>query len=416
MISKTPELPKVLEHILSLAVDLNAADLHFIPDVEAQQVLVKARPRDERPLTELARWSWANYKTFCTHLERFCGLRVYQRLPDMAAVSVTLPSGSWAVQLESATNLSLAMRLTPSATQSPLRLDELGLDASDFAEAEHLCTMESGVICLAGSVGDGRDTFINACLLHPEVRRRDCVIIHPWPRVEVPNAEHFVLEGAGWGGDERLELADPALLAQSEALFERFPKVSADKLTRFVRRRAPEVLYLREVHSLEMVELCFEMARRGTLVFTTLHASDATSIPGRFGAMKLEPKALRNVQLVCRAQRRLARLCPHCRQPQALSPASLKAMGLPEDQDGFAPHRAVGCEQCNEGHKGWVLVQETHRPERRVLERALSVNNFRRLRPQALKDGLRTLRQHALERVANAEISMIEAMMKTPPR
>jgi type IV pilus assembly protein PilB len=110
------------------------------------------------------------------------------------------------------------------------------------------------------------------------------------------------------------------------------------------------------------------------------------------------------------AQRLARRLCPHCRQPQTLSPQLLLQAGFGAERiKGLQLFAAQGCKRCHEGYKGRVGIHEvlpmTDRIARAILDGSSSV----RIADIAREEGFSDLRRSALEKVAKGITSLAEA-------
>ena len=112
------------------------------------------------------------------------------------------------------------------------------------------------------------------------------------------------------------------------------------------------------------------------------------------------------------AQRLGRKLCVHCKKPEDIPPEALLRAGFrEEDLDGtWQPYGPIGCDHCKgTGYKGRVGVYEvlkiTPAVSRLIMEGANSID----IGEAARREGFRTLRQSALQKVAEGIIGLEEA-------
>ena len=149
-------------------------------------------------------------------------------------------------------------------------------------------------------------------------------------------------------------------------------------------------------------------ALSGRTTVSTLSVNDATSVPSRLLNLGVEPYLVASGLRASVAQRLLERLCPACRAPVELTEEQRQLLGAPEGQRAFA---APGCEAClGTGRQGGVAIYEVATFGDAMGELILQGASAQELRAQAVKDGMTTLRQHALRLLGEGQVSVASVL------
>jgi general secretion pathway protein E len=210
-----------------------------------------------------------------------------------------------------------------------------------------------------------------------------------------------------------------------EMVHEQFNQVAANPKTgtafadalRHVLRQDPDVIMVGEVRDGETASQAVQAALTGHMVLTTLHTNDSVGAVARLRDLGV-PSFLIAATLTGIAAQRLVRMvCPACAQDVPLSADEVQALGVrhPEDYAGkLVARRGTGCAKCR--HTGYYgrsgifeLLPINSRLRHLVAENATPEVLHRTAR----QDGLRTLREHAIRKVASGATSFEEAMMAT---
>jgi type IV pilus assembly protein PilB len=170
-----------------------------------------------------------------------------------------------------------------------------------------------------------------------------------------------------------------------------------------------------EIRDRETAEIAVRAALTGHLVLSTLHTNDAASTATRLIDMGIEPFLVASAVHLVLAQRLLRRLCPECRQHDDGALDALAAAGLGPDTIARARcFRAAGCERCgSSGYHGRIAVYEALRLSASARSLILARSTAETLTACAAAEGMRTLRQSALQHVAAGTTSLEEALRNT---
>ncbi len=184
----------------------------------------------------------------------------------------------------------------------------------------------------------------------------------------------------------------------------------AEALRSFLRQD-PDVIMVGEIRDLETAEIAIKAAQTGHLVLSTLHTNDAPQTLERLMNMGVPPFNIASSVSLIIAQRLGRRLCKHCKAPEELPRDLLIEEGFREDEvDDLRVYKPVGCDQCNKtGYKGRVGIYQVLPTTEAISRIIMDGGNSMDIARQAERDGVRNLRQSALQKVRDGVMGLEEA-------
>jgi type IV pilus assembly protein PilB len=178
-------------------------------------------------------------------------------------------------------------------------------------------------------------------------------------------------------------------------------------------RQDPDIIMVGEIRDFETAEIAVKAALTGHMVLSTLHTNDAPSTVNRLLNMGIEPFLVASSVNCIVAQRLARRVCSECREddPDVVSEALIEA-GMSE---GLAktttPVLGKGCRMCSDtGYKGRVALYEVMEIRDELKEFVLNGASALELKREAIRLGMKTLRQSALSKVAEGVTTLGEAL------
>ena len=179
-------------------------------------------------------------------------------------------------------------------------------------------------------------------------------------------------------------------------------------------RQDPDIIMVGEVRDFETAEIAIKAALTGHLVLSTLHTNDAPSTINRLLNMGIEPFLVASSVNLILAQRLARRNCESCKAPVQVSPQMLRNLGVPEeDVPSYSCFKGKGCPTCgNTGFKGRVALYEVLPVKEEVRELILQGASASEIKREAMRLGMKTLRQAALTKLREG-VTTVEEVMKT---
>jgi general secretion pathway protein E len=168
---------------------------------------------------------------------------------------------------------------------------------------------------------------------------------------------------------------------------------------RSIVRQDPDVLMVGEIRDHETAEIAIESALTGHLVFSTLHTNDAAGAVTRLQDMGVESYLISSSLLAIQAQRLVRRICTDCSETVALNEDEARVLEIAVN-DCPQIKRGKGCESCGQtGYRGRVGLYELLLMSEAIRHLIASGADSNVIRAKAREEGMRTLREDALEKL-----------------
>ncbi|OLC43333.1 MAG: type II secretion system protein GspE [Gemmatimonadetes bacterium 13_1_40CM_4_65_7] len=180
-------------------------------------------------------------------------------------------------------------------------------------------------------------------------------------------------------------------------------------------RQDPDVVLVGEARDLETAQIAIRAALTGHLVLTTVHTNDCPSTVARLLDMGIPPFLVSSALLLILAQRLARRVCSDCKEPYEADEESLLPYGhVPEGLGKVAFYRGKGCQTCNfTGMKGRVAIYEVMPVSQELRDLILRNAPTAEIRDVAQSQGMRSLRQNALQKVLEGVTTVDEVLRVT---
>jgi type IV pilus assembly protein PilB len=170
---------------------------------------------------------------------------------------------------------------------------------------------------------------------------------------------------------------------------------------RSILRHDPDKIMVGEIRDMETAQIAINAALTGHLVFTTVHANNVVDVIGRFLNMGVEPYNFVSALNCILAQRLVRMICNSCRSAVHYPPDVLEASGLdPQQWSEVIFYEGQGCIECaGTGYRGRTAIHELLDLSDRIREMILARKPTSEIRRAAREEGMRFLRESALDRV-----------------
>ncbi len=167
---------------------------------------------------------------------------------------------------------------------------------------------------------------------------------------------------------------------------------------RSILRHDPDIILIGEMRDLETAEAAIQASLTGHLVFSTLHTNDAPSAFTRLIDMKVEPFLVSSTVEGVMAQRLVRTICPDCKV-EYVPDQHVLALDFPKihpitGEPWETLSKGTGCRSCrNSGYRGRTGIHELMINTDQIRDLVVQRVNSSIIRMEALKNGMRTLRQ-----------------------
>jgi general secretion pathway protein E len=184
---------------------------------------------------------------------------------------------------------------------------------------------------------------------------------------------------------------------------------------RHILRQDPDVIMVGEIRDNETAQYSIQAALTGHLVFSTLHTNDAASSISRLTDLGVERFLISSTVVGAMAQRLMRRICPHCVTERFLEPDEIAMLRL-----SVPPGKRVkvkegeGCFECrNTGYFGRTGIFEIMPIDDAIKNLVIGGADSPEIKREAAKNGMRTLRQSALRKLAEGVTTFEEVVRVT---
>jgi len=256
-----------------------------------------------------------------------------------------------------------------------LVLDVVGFDEEDLRKFRRYINEPYGMVLVTGPTGSGKTTTLYAAV--NEIKTDEDKII----TIEDP-VEYQIR------GITQIPVNEKKGLTFARGL-------------RSILRHDPDKIMVGEIRDTETAQIAIQSALTGHLVFTTVHANNVVDVLGRFLNMGVEPYNFVSALNCILAQRLVRLICNTCRKVVQYPADVLEASGLdPEQWSRVLFYEGQGCIECaGTGFRGRTAIHELLDLSDRIREMILAKKPTSEIRRAAREEGMRFLRESALDKV-----------------
>lgn len=263
-----------------------------------------------------------------------------------------------------------------------LNLDVLGFEDDTKRQLRKFINEPYGMVLVTGPTGSGKTTSLYACL--SEIRSTEDKI------VTIEDPVEYQLKGI-----TQIPVNEKKGLTFARGL-------------RSILRHDPDKVMVGEIRDEETAQIAVQSALTGHLVFTTVHANNVVDVIGRFLNMNVDLYNFVAALNCVLAQRLVRRICVHCKRPAQISEIMLEDSGLdPDRYKDFTFYEGGGCIECNgTGYRGRLAIVELLNLSDNIRQLILDRRSAAEIKRAAKAEGMRFLRESALQKVFAGETSL----------
>ena len=389
LLSLTQELPvvRLTNALLTKAVHLRASDLL----IEPMEVKLRVRYRVDGVLQEGEAPPKQLQQAVVSRIKVMAQLNIAERrLPQDGHFSFEVEERAIDFRvsvLPSSFGENVVVRVLDKS-QVKLSLDDLGFAQQDLAILKRCAERPHGMILTTGPTGSGKTTTLYAMLTAIDRPEKNLVTVE--------DPVEFDLAGINQV-NTRADIG----LTFARAL-------------RAILRQDPDIIMVGEIRDGETADMAVKSALTGHLVLSTLHTNSAAGTIVRLMNMGVEPFLINSCLMVVIGQRLVRKLCPRCKQRSRPPKGLAQQLGL-LDANGHVPELAKpsGCPTCfQSGYRGREVIAEVLLLTPDIRNLILRCAPEREIEGAARKTGMRTLREHGLEKV-RAHVTSLEEVFRT---
>ncbi|MDH7601194.1 MAG: ATPase, T2SS/T4P/T4SS family [Armatimonadota bacterium] len=377
---------KAVNLVIQEAIKRRASDIHFEPRADRMEV----RYRIDGVLQHVRDLPKNLQGAVISRIKVMADLDIAEkRVPQDGRISVKLNNKSVDLRI-STLPVQYGERVVVRILDKSgivLSLEKLGFSKEDLEAFKYLIERPYGIILVTGPTGSGKTTTLYSAL--DSIRSPEINIM------TVEDPIEYELDGVNQSAvNVKTGLTFPVQL-------------------RAILRQDPDVIFVGEIRDRETATIAFQAAMTGHLVFSTLHCNDAASAITRLTDMGVEPFLIGSSIIGVLAQRLVRTLCPRCKEAYEAGADELALLRLSTDETEVKLYKSVGCGHCGgTGFVGRTAVVELMRVNDEIRRLTLQMPTADQIRESAVRAGMKTLRESAVEKVLAGITTLDEARRK----
>src|SRR5881296_1357624 len=379
---------KLVNMVLVDAIQKGASDIHF----ETYEKVFRIRFRMDGVLHEMLSPPKRLESAILSRLKIMSNLDIAERrLPQDGRIKLRYNTREIDFRVSTLPTIFGEKAVLRILDKDALQLDltKLGFDSWSLEKFNSVIHQPYGMVLITGPTGSGKTTTLYSAI--HTINSPDVNIMTAEDPVE------YNLKGVN-----QVQVKDEIGRTFAAAL-------------RSFLRQDPDIILVGETRDVETAQIGIRAALTGHLVLTTLHTNDCPSTVARLLDMGIPPFLVASSVLVMLAQRLGRKVCSACREPYEVDQESLLPYGhVPEGLGKVAFYRGKGCQTCSfTGMKGRVAIYEVMPVSQEIRELILRNAPTAEIREVAQSQGMRSLRQNALQKVLEGVTTVDEVLRVT---
>ena len=363
---------RLVNHLFARALDLDASDIHFEPN----ETYLDVRCRVDGIMTRIERLPIKIHTAVASRLKLMAKLDIGEkRLPQDGRIDYQIGSKQLDMRVSTLPGVhgeSVVLRIL-DRSYTAVELQALGMPVGILDQYQSMITQPHGMILITGPTGSGKTTTLYATLEKINSEKQKIITVE--------DPVEYQLDGI-----TQIQANASIGLSFAEGL-------------RSIVRQDPDVLMVGEIRDHETAEIAIESALTGHLVFSTLHTNDAAGAVTRLQDMGVEGYLISSSLLAIQAQRLVRRVCTDCAETLPITEDELAVL---EIENGECPQvvKGKGCERCGQtGYRGRIGLYELLVMSDAIRHHIATGADANIIREESIREGMRTLREDALEKL-----------------
>jgi general secretion pathway protein E len=363
---------RMVNHLMERSLDLNASDIHFEPEEDSLMV----RCRVDGVMILLEKLPAHVTPAVASRVKLMARLDIGEkRLPQDGRIQYGVTGRTLDMRVSTLPGVhgeSIVLRILDRGDVH-VSLDKLGMPQEILKNYSGIIRQPHGMVLVTGPTGSGKTTSLYGTLEKINTGTQKIITIEDPVEYQLPGITQIHVNA----------------------------KIGLDFASglRSIVRQDPDIIMVGEIRDRVTAEIAIESALTGHLVFSTLHTNDSAGAMTRLQDMGIETYLISSSVLAVMAQRLVRKICQHCIRDEALTAEEAKLLGINREEHPII-RRGAGCDRCGQtGYRGRLGVYELMILSDSLRHVITAGGDANAIRAQSIHEGMRTLREDALEKL-----------------
>ena len=381
---KNKEIVDIVNNLIIYSASKGASDIHFDPFEDG----IKVRLRIDGVLQDHTVVPKAYQRNLTTRIKLISNMNITEsRLPQDGAIKGNINGIDLDIRVSSlATNLGekIVMRIL-DYSQSANGLESLGFSDKNLEKIKRMISVPNGIILITGATGSGKSTTVYTMLQTLNTPETNIITVEDPIEMNIEGINQVQVNS---------EIG-----------------LTFGRVLRSILRQDPNIILIGEIRDSETAQIAVRASITGHLVFSTIHTNNSLSTIERLLDMDVERYLLSSALEGIVSQKLARKLCPKCKKLRATTAYEKVVFKrvLGQDVNEIYDVGDTHCEECRNGYKGRMAIQEVLLIDDRLRD-AINDDTLPReeLRKLVYTENVTTLLQDGLEKVLAGHTSFNE--------
>jgi type IV pilus assembly protein PilB len=377
---------KLVNLIVDEAVKQSASDIH----IEPQRTGVWVRYRVDGVLRDVMNPPKHLKAALVSRMKIMAEMDIAERRkPQDGRVHLTADGKSIDLRVSTLPTMfgeKVVMRILDQSN-TMIGLGRLGFHSDTLRQWEDATSKPHGMVLVTGPTGSGKTTTLYSTLAKLNTSDKNIVTVEDPVEYQLSRVN-------------QVQVNQKAGLTFASGL-------------RSILRQDPDIIMVGEIRDHDTAEIAVQAALTGHLVLSTLHTNDAASTVIRMTDMGVEPFLISSSVIAVLAQRLARAICPRCKVAYTPPADALGRLGVgTRIESDVVFYRGQGCEHCRgTGYRGRIGIFELLVLSDPIRDMVVKQAPSTEIKAQAIREGMRTLRDDGLEKVMSG-VSTIDEILR----
>ena len=280
----------------------------------------------------------------------------------------------------------IVLRLLGSGSKT-LTLQNLGFPDKKLKTFRRWINQPYGMVIISGPTGSGKSTTLYAALSEIMSENINITTVEDPVEYQIP-------------GINQVQMHDEIGLNFAASL-------------RSILRQDPDVLLIGEIRDPETADIAVKFSLTGHLVFSTVHANDATSTITRLLDLGIAPFLLGSSLNLVMAQRLVRTIDEDNKESYTPDKAELEKINFKNSKSTKFYRGKPNASNHNTGYKGRTAIHEVLEINNEMRQLIFDGENQNQIYNKAVKNGMTSLREAGIEKIKTGETTIEEVLRAT---